>query len=105
MSAEQDALIDRIVARVRQELQAREQQQLVPPLAVVRGTWSDESAMKLGAPDRVGTDGSVAASDRSIASRIDHTLLKPDATRPELVKLCEEARTYGFASVCINTTW
>src|SRR5450432_3999212 len=36
---------------------------------------------------------------------IDHTLLKNDATRDEVVKLCEEARKYRFASVCVNTTW
>ncbi|MES2643281.1 MAG: deoxyribose-phosphate aldolase [Myxococcota bacterium] len=41
----------------------------------------------------------------TVAKLIDHTLLKPDATRAELVKLCEEARTHRFASVCINTTW
>lgn len=36
---------------------------------------------------------------------IDHTLLKPDATREQIVKLCEEARLYGFASVCVNPMW
>jgi deoxyribose-phosphate aldolase len=40
--------------------------------------------------------------DKEIARMIDHTLLKPDATPNEIKKLCEEARTYGFASVCIN---
>ncbi|MFQ6615852.1 MAG: deoxyribose-phosphate aldolase [Fidelibacterota bacterium] len=39
---------------------------------------------------------------KNIASLIDHTLLKPDATREEIRQLCEEARTYGFASVCVN---
>jgi deoxyribose-phosphate aldolase len=33
---------------------------------------------------------------------IDHTLLKPDATYAEVDKLCDEARQYGFASVCVN---
>ncbi len=36
------------------------------------------------------------------ASYIDHTLLKPDATRVQIRKLCDEARTHNFASVCIN---
>lgn len=40
-----------------------------------------------------------------IASLIDHTLLKPDATRDQIVTLCEEARRYGFASVCVNSYW
>ena len=33
---------------------------------------------------------------------IDHTLLKPDATTSMIEKLCEEAREYDFASVCVN---
>ncbi|MCK6523820.1 deoxyribose-phosphate aldolase [Myxococcota bacterium] len=36
---------------------------------------------------------------------MDHTLLKPDATRADVVKLCDEARQHNFASVCLNTTW
>ena len=33
---------------------------------------------------------------------IDHTLLKPNATAPQLARVCEEAKRYGFASVCVN---
>jgi deoxyribose-phosphate aldolase len=40
--------------------------------------------------------------DKSLASKIDHTLLKPDATPEEIAELCEEAKKYHFASVCIN---
>ncbi|MGM7635615.1 deoxyribose-phosphate aldolase [Bacillus sp. Hm123] len=40
-----------------------------------------------------------------VAKMIDHTLLKADATKEEVRKLCEEAKTYEFASVCINPTW
>jgi deoxyribose-phosphate aldolase len=39
------------------------------------------------------------------AKLIDHTLLKAEATKEQLVKLCEEAREYGFASVCVNPVW
>lgn len=34
---------------------------------------------------------------------IDHTLLKPQATEDQVKKICEEAREYGFASVCVNS--
>jgi len=37
-----------------------------------------------------------------LASMIDHTLLKPDATPDQAQVLCEEAVEYGFASVCVN---
>ncbi len=36
---------------------------------------------------------------------IDHTLLKPEATRQEIEKLCSEAMQYQFASVCVNPTF
>lgn len=36
---------------------------------------------------------------------IDHTLLKADATKEQILRLCEEAKTYHFASVCVNTYW
>ncbi|MEI7744468.1 MAG: deoxyribose-phosphate aldolase [Chloroflexota bacterium] len=41
----------------------------------------------------------------TLAKYIDHTLLKPDATAADIDKLCAEAVTFGFASVCINPTW
>lgn len=41
----------------------------------------------------------------NIAGMIDHTLLKADATKDEIVKLVEEAKEYSFASVCINPVW
>jgi deoxyribose-phosphate aldolase len=48
-------------------------------------------------PDQVRTSA-------DIAPYIDHTLLKPEATREEVIKLCEEARKYGFATVCVNSS-
>ena len=42
------------------------------------------------------------SSPAEIARLIDHTLLKPDATRSQIRRLCEEAARYRFASVCIN---
>ena len=41
---------------------------------------------------------------KSIAQLIDHTLLKPDATADEIRQLCDEARKYTFASVCVNSS-
>jgi deoxyribose-phosphate aldolase len=41
---------------------------------------------------------------RPIASLIDHTLLRPEATQDQIAQLCEEAREYGFAAVCVNPT-
>jgi deoxyribose-phosphate aldolase len=41
----------------------------------------------------------------SIARMIDHTLLKPESTKEQIVNLCEEAKKYNFATVCINPYW
>ncbi len=42
---------------------------------------------------------------KSVAALIDHTLLKPDASRSEIERLCGEAREFGFATVCVNPVW
>jgi deoxyribose-phosphate aldolase len=56
-------------------------------------------AERIGA--RAGING--AAIDTKIAAMIDHTLLKPDASREQLLKVCDEAKQYGFATVCVNS--
>ncbi|MFF2092903.1 deoxyribose-phosphate aldolase [Paenibacillus sp. NPDC058174] len=40
-----------------------------------------------------------------IAAAIDHTVLKADATKADIVQLCQEAKHHGFATVCINPGW
>jgi len=40
-----------------------------------------------------------------LAAYIDHTLLKPDASREQIEKLCAEAREHRFHSVCVNGCW
>jgi len=40
-----------------------------------------------------------------IASYIDHTLLKPEASEADVLKVCAEAAEYGFKSVCVNPVW
>ncbi|MGE5646534.1 MAG: deoxyribose-phosphate aldolase [Acidobacteriota bacterium] len=40
-----------------------------------------------------------------LAALIDHTLLRPESTREQVVKTCREAVEYGFAAVCVNPCW
>lgn len=63
----------------------------------VRGIL-DAGASRLG----LHAGGAVPAD---VAALIDHTLLKPDATRAEIENLCREARELKFATVCINPAW
>ena len=58
----------------------------------------DAGASRLGMHATGGAAGSVS-------TMIDHTLLKPDATRAEIEKLCREAAEFHFATVCVNPAW
>ena len=62
-------------------------------------TLHEAGAARVGA-----TMGYCPASD-GLAALIDHTMLKPDATREEIEQLCHEARQFCFASVCVNPNW
>jgi len=44
-------------------------------------------------------------TEQRIASMIDHTLLKPESTKEQIIQLCKEAEDYQFATVCINPYW
>src|SRR3954470_6094757 len=53
---------------------------------------------------RVGVHA-LGGAPSGVASMIDHTLLKPDATRQQIEELCREAAQFKFATVCVNPTW
>jgi deoxyribose-phosphate aldolase len=57
--------------------------------------------LEMGA-DRIVHQPGTGNLPRELAASIDHTLLKPDATTDQIISMCEEARDYGFASVCVN---
>ncbi|MEJ1113464.1 deoxyribose-phosphate aldolase [Paenarthrobacter sp. CCNWLY172] len=46
-----------------------------------------------------------AVAPANIASYIDHTLLKPEASEADVLKVCAEAIEYRFKSVCVNPVW
>ncbi len=54
---------------------------------------------------RISSKLGVLPVDTDVARLIDHTLLKPDATPDQIAQLCHEARSYHFASVCVNPTY
>lgn len=132
MSHDRDALVEAITRQVLAALQrgtatptppppTRAAAMTLPPGAVVHdpgtcercrnwgltGTRSAEETRLLhaaGASRVVATMGYCPDSD-GLASLIDHTLLKPDATREEVEQLCREAGQFCFASVCVNPNW
>jgi deoxyribose-phosphate aldolase len=56
------------------------------------------------APSTGRVDMESVRTPADLAPYIDHTLLKPEARAEDVVKLAEEARKYGFATVCVNST-
>ncbi|MBS1248653.1 MAG: Deoxyribose-phosphate aldolase 2 [Chloroflexi bacterium] len=54
--------------------------------------------------ERISSSLGSIPDDPSVGRMIDHTMLKPDATRDQIAQLCYEARKYEFASVCVNPT-
>jgi len=118
-----DRLVEIIAQRVQERLAAPAKLALVPRdrgdcnddsapgedcagcgVCVVRRPWSVRAMEGAGAL-RVGAPLDTGPVPTDLAKLIDHTLLKPEATRDEVVKLCEEARKHRFASVCVNSTW
>lgn len=55
-------------------------------------------------PARCSSNSQSDTEVPTLASRIDHTLLHPDATATDVINLCTEAREHGFAAVCVNPT-
>ena len=54
----------------------------------------------------VNAGAEVALQDwRAVARLIDHTLLRPEATRQQIVELCQQAVRYRFATVCVQPCW
>ena len=121
MADDVSAAVDEITERVRRRLQSfqvgTEQPCTASPAAGSKKT--DESAecspscFSCPNHDTCGTVGAVRAgaarispdrlrTSQDIAPFIDHTLLKAEATSAEVLKLCDEARKYGFATVCVN---
>ncbi len=113
--------LERIVALIGDELLARIPRPPLPPAAeglnigdlVCPGctqrcpqtcSLKAREIVSAGA-DRLSASEKLTRIAPEIASLIDHTLLRPDATRQEIVTLCREARQYEFASVCVNPYW
>jgi deoxyribose-phosphate aldolase len=47
----------------------------------------------------------ITMTKQELARYIDHTLLKPEAVEAQFEQLCDEAKTYNFYSVCVNSGW
>ncbi|MBL8605256.1 MAG: deoxyribose-phosphate aldolase [Myxococcales bacterium] len=94
MANDLDRLVDAVVARVQHELGGTPQ---APKGSVV------PQVSRGAASGAVAPQGPKGQPRPDLARIIDHTLLKPDATRDDLRKLCSEAMAWHFFSVCVNS--
>mgnify|MGYP001357111472 CR=1 FL=1 len=70
---------------------------------VVTGVASSVGFVAAGTSDSAA--GDCAPDARRLASMIDHTLLRPEATADDIRRLCDEAKEYGFCAVCVQPRW
>jgi deoxyribose-phosphate aldolase len=116
--AEFDELIDRITRNVMRRL-AEEEAGVIPGVTICPATDSEctacglcvvkcptevEKVVAAGA-ERIGATIGAKTTKEEIARTIDHTYLKPDTSPEKITQLCEEAKRYNFASVCINPSY
>jgi len=95
-----DAVVRAVLAQVRTE---------EPPCgchAAPSGCCPDRLGRLVGdGAERFGLQARSNVYFGELARKIDHTLLKPDATREQIEALCDEAREHAFATVCVNPVW
>jgi len=116
MDQELERIADVVAARIRAQLGSA----MAPPAHACTGDCAtgectscgqcaekrpeDVRAMVNGGAARVSTTPGTTGIATDLAGLIDHTLLKPEATPEDIRQLCEEAKQYAFASVCINSS-
>lgn len=77
----------------------------VGTLMTTKAVAIEEVEKDNGSFDAVAFSQQALSSNQSLAAAFDHTLLKPEATREQVIKLCEEAAEYQFACAMVNPAW
>jgi deoxyribose-phosphate aldolase len=87
-----EALVEQITNKIMEQLTNQQELKDAKPAPSGKVSYKEGSA-------------STIITGPSVARMIDHTLLKPEASKEQIVKLCEEAKQYKFATVCVNPYW
>jgi len=103
------ATIERVIEEVTREvlLRLNQPQHSTPGCNCTDGSCVEHCSEHVAQVVRAGASRVTAPlgarpTNSNVAHMIDHTLLKPEASQDQIAQLCYEARTYGFASVCVN---
>lgn len=101
-----EQLIDAVTRRVLEELAGGGEGRCADCVGSCAAHCADKvRAMVAEGATRVSYNGRAAQVPTDLGRYIDHTLLGPDATAEAIDRLCDEARQYGFAAVCVNPIW
>lgn len=87
-----EALVEQITNQILQQLTNKEELKNAKPLQNGNVTYKEGPSSNI-------------ITGPSVARMIDHTLLKPEASKEQIIKLCEEAKEHHFATVCVNPYW
>lgn len=96
-----DDMVEAISRKVAEKIQGKEGVERTFGLTTVKIPTSKRKFYDEPKRTNNNTAGKV---DYELASKIDHTLLAPDASRGELEKVCREAMEYSFCTVCVNSS-
>lgn len=104
-----EAIIERVVREVLSKLGDERKQDSETECAVcvscgkcVEKVPEVVEKIKNAGASRISSSLGIASVGQGFAPLIDHTLLKPDASRQDIERLCREARDFNFVSVCVN---
>lgn len=89
------------------EMEAAALRQLVNAITdqILQGSSIPKGARPASVATPVPSRGASFRQAPDLAAYIDHTNLKPEATRPDIERLCAEAREHAFAAVCVQPIW
>jgi deoxyribose-phosphate aldolase len=104
--SDREQLIEKVTRRVLAELERGPEDRCSDCTGSCAASCSDKVRCLVDeGACRVAYNGRGADVPGDLAHYIDHTLLKPDATTQAIDRLCDEAREFAFAAVCVNPVW
>ncbi len=96
---------DKLIQQITEEVLARLNKETASGAGAAGAAGAAGSGKDAAGAGASGTADEPVILPKDLAKYIDHTLLKPEATVEQFNTLCDEAKEYGFYSVCVNSSW
>jgi deoxyribose-phosphate aldolase len=95
--------VERLVKAISSKLTQQAEVSDAKPL--LKGDLQQRESLPPAARSMTAGASTLAPEVRQLATLVDHTLLRPEATRAQVRQLCEEALRWGFAAACVHSAW